>query len=58
MDCSIEAKSSGLIHLKGGRDFLFSDFNLEPPKHMMGLVKVQQNLTVGFRLVLKLDGDF
>jgi hypothetical protein len=58
MDCSIEAKSSGLIYLKGGRDFLFSDFNLEPPKHMMGLVKVQQNLTVGFRLVLKLDDDF
>jgi hypothetical protein len=58
MDCTIEAKSSGLIHLKGGRDFLFSDFNLAPPKHMLGLVKVEQNLNVGFHLVLKLDTDF
>lgn len=58
MDCTIEAKSSGLIHLKGGRDFQFSDFNLAPPKHMLGLVKVEQNLNVGFHLVLKLDTDF
>jgi len=57
MDCTIEAKPTGLIHLKGGRDFTFSDFNLQPPKRMMGLVKVEQGLNVGFHLVLRLDTD-
>ncbi len=55
MDCTIEASPSGIIHLKGGRDFTFSDFNLEPPKRMMGMVKVQQGLNVSFHLQLKLD---
>jgi hypothetical protein len=58
MDCSIEPKPSGLIHLTGGRDFFFSDFNLETPTRMMGLVKVDQTLNVGFQLVLRLDSDF
>ncbi len=55
MDCTIEVNPSGLIHLKGGRDFTFSDFNLEPPKRMMGLVKVQEALNVSFHLQLMLD---
>jgi hypothetical protein len=55
MDCRIEANSSGKIHLTGEKNFTFSDFNLQPPKRMMGLVKVEQSLNVGFHLVLKLD---
>lgn len=55
MDCAIEAKSSGLIHLTGEKNFTFSDFSLQPPKKMMGMVKVEQSLNVGFHLVLKLD---
>ncbi|MBI3221011.1 MAG: hypothetical protein HYZ44_15965 [Bacteroidetes bacterium] len=57
MDCSIATTSAGLIHLKGGREFVFSDFNLEAPRHMLGLVKVDQSLHVGFHLALKLDTD-
>ncbi len=57
VDCSIATTPAGLIHLKGGRQFLFADFNLEAPKHMLGLVKVDQALHVGFHLVLKLDAD-
>lgn len=57
MNCTIEAEESGLIHLKGGRMFTFSDFNLEPPTRMMGLVKVQDSLDVNFHLVLLLDRD-
>jgi hypothetical protein len=53
--CSIEAKSNGQIHLKGGRNFIFSDFNLEPPTHMMGMVKVKETLDVNFHLILELD---
>lgn len=53
--CSIEAKSNGQIHLKGGRNFIFSDFNLEAPTRMMGMVKVKETLDVNFHLILELD---
>lgn len=55
VDCSIETDKSGLIHLKGGHEFTFSDFELEPPTRMMGLVKVEDLLLVNFHLVLLLD---
>jgi hypothetical protein len=55
VDCTIEAKSNGLIHLKGGRNFVFSDFRLQAPTRMMGMVKVEEALDVNFHLVLKLD---
>ena len=57
VDCSIQPTSSGLIHLKGGRKFMFSDFNLTPPEKMMGLIRIEQELTVHFNLVLQLDGN-
>lgn len=57
VECSVEAKDNGLIHLKGGRAFQFSDFDLETPKHMMGLIKVNDALDVQFHLVLKLDAN-
>ena len=55
VDCSIEAKEDGMIHLKGERNFTFADFGLKPPSRMMGTIKVKQDLTVKFHLVLKLD---
>jgi hypothetical protein len=55
VDCSIETKPTGMIHLKGGRAFTFADFGLKPPSRMMGTIKVQEELTVKFHLVLKLD---
>ncbi len=55
VDCTIEATESGQIHLKGGRDFTFSDFDLEAPSKMMGMVKVNDALKVNFHLVLLLD---
>jgi hypothetical protein len=55
VDCSIEAKEYGMIHLKGGRNFTFADFGLKPPSRMMGTIKVKEDLTVKFHLVLKLD---
>ena len=57
VDCSIEALPTGLIRLKGARDFKFSDFNLEPPTRMFGLVRVEDSLKVSFNLVLKLDNN-
>jgi hypothetical protein len=57
VDCTIEVKNSGFIHLKGGRHFVFADFNLEAPTRMMGMVRVNENLDVNFHLVLKLEGE-
>ena len=57
VNCVIEAKPSGLINLSGGRQFLFSDFNLEPPQKMMGMIKTEEELNVNFNLVLRLDTD-
>jgi hypothetical protein len=57
VNCMIQPKPSGLIHLSGGRQFLFSDFNLEPPDKMMGMIKIQQQINVSFNLVLRLDTD-
>jgi hypothetical protein len=55
VDCFIETKPNGQIHLKGGRAFGFADFGLTPPSRMMGTIKVQEELNVKFHLVLKLD---
>ncbi|MFZ5971654.1 MAG: hypothetical protein ACOYXA_08670 [Bacteroidota bacterium] len=55
MDCSIKAQAGGQIHLRGGRDFTFSDFELKPPQKMMGLIKVEDAFKVNFHLILLLD---
>lgn len=55
VNCSIETQPNGLIHLKGERQFTFTDFGLKPPTRMMGTIKVQEDLHVKFHLVLKLD---
>jgi len=51
--CGAQKDAQGLIHLKGARNFTFSDFNLDPPKKMGGLIKVDEKLNVNFHLVLK-----
>lgn len=57
VNCTIETRPGGQIHLKGGREFTFADFGLVPPSRMMGTIKVQEELNVKFHLVLKLDPD-
>lgn len=50
--CSIVKDDNGLIHLQGRQNFNFSDFKLKAPTKMMGLVKVDEKITVTFHLVL------
>jgi hypothetical protein len=52
VQCGIERDNNGFFHLAGSRNFKFSDFKLEPPSHMLGMVKVNENLTVNFHMVL------
>ncbi len=49
----INNTGNGTIHLKGVQNFLFSDFGLEPPSKMMGLINVKNELEVLFDLVIK-----
>jgi hypothetical protein len=53
MDCVIEAEANGLFHLIGSRCFQFSDFNLEAPSKMFGMIKVDETLDVTFHLVMR-----
>ena len=55
MECTVEPNSNGIINLKGGRQFQFSDFALTAPTKMLGAIKVDDKLEVHFHLVLQLD---
>jgi len=50
--CSITKDEAGYVHLKGGKDFNFSDFGLKPPSRMAGMVKVKEKIDVNFHLIL------
>lgn len=52
LTCTITKDEAGYVHLKGGKDFNFSDFGLKPPSRMAGAVKVKEKLEVVFHLVL------
>jgi hypothetical protein len=45
-------KEKGYIYLTGGREFTFSEFNLQPPDKMLGLIKTDEKLKVNFNLKL------
>jgi hypothetical protein len=50
--CGIVLDEKGLIHLRGKRNFKFSDFGLTPPTKMGGLIKVKEDIEVAFHLIL------
>lgn len=39
--------------LRGKQDFYFSDFGIEPPQKGLGMIKVNDKLTVSFELILE-----
>jgi hypothetical protein len=45
--------NSSLLLLKGTQNICFSDFGLQAPQKMMGMIKVQDNLQVEFHLALR-----
>ncbi len=50
---AFQTNAAGQILLNGGKKFCFSDFKLEPPRKMAGLVKIRDEFDVHFQLVLK-----
>lgn len=51
--CYSFSKSDGLMQLNGSRNFCFSDFNLVPPRKLAGLIQIQDDFKVNFRLMLR-----
>lgn len=49
----VKVKNNGTTFLTGSHQVNFSDFKLEPPQKLNGLIKVQETLQVQFDLVLK-----
>jgi hypothetical protein len=49
----ISEDAQHMIHLLGTREVCFSDFNLQPPKKLGGLVRAKDQLTVIFHLKMK-----
>jgi hypothetical protein len=50
---TIDESKPGEIRLSASRALKFSTFNLVPPRKMMGLIQVHDDITVHFNLVLK-----
>lgn len=44
---------NGLIKIEGEQKLTMSDFNITPPRALLGLIKVRDELTIKFELLLK-----
>ena len=53
IDYAVNKNQGGVLHLIGTKRLLFSDFKLTPPKKLAGLIKVEEEITVSFRLILR-----
>jgi hypothetical protein len=54
VDYTVQYIDQNNIRLQGYRQVLFSDFGLTPPRKLAGLVKVEEQINVRFRLALRL----
>jgi hypothetical protein len=50
---SANSPQAGRLYLVGKRQLAFSDFNLVPPRKLAGMIKVEQEINVEFRLALR-----
>jgi hypothetical protein len=48
-----EAKKGDFISLTGNHTVCFADFELHAPQRMLGMVKVQDDLRVEFKLLIR-----
>lgn len=49
----LQNHNTAQVQLMGSRTILFSDFHLKPPSRLAGLIKVAEEITVQFQLMLK-----
>jgi hypothetical protein len=48
--------SGRLLHLSGQKEFMFSDFKLEPPSKMAGMIRINEELKVNVGLFFRRAG--
>jgi hypothetical protein len=53
MDYVVVRNQPGSLHLIGTRKLLFSDFKLIPPRKLAGMIRVEEEITVRFQLMLR-----
>lgn len=53
VDYVVVKNEVGSLHLIGTRKLLFSDFKLTPPRKLAGMIKVEEEITVRFQLMLR-----
>lgn len=53
IDYAVNKNHGGVLNLIGTKKLLFSDFRLTPPKKLAGLIKVEEEITVSFQLILR-----
>jgi hypothetical protein len=53
IDYQVRSSNPGFLQLNGSRKLKFSDFGLKPPQKLAGLIKVEEELTVRFQLMLR-----
>ena len=44
------------FHVKGEKELLMSEFDIEPPTALLGLIKAKENITIKFDVIVMLDG--
>ena len=52
LETTVDSKMEKL-HFSGSQDLLMTDFNIDPPKMMLGTIKTANEITIHYSLVLK-----
>lgn len=53
ISCRKEEMEDGTMKLTGSQTFLFTGFGLEPPRKFFGAIKVNNEVTVDFKILMK-----
>ena len=56
MSFVVKSHAGRLFHLSGSKNLVFSDFNLEPPKKLAGLIRINDDLKVTVQLFFRKIG--
>ena len=56
MAFAVKGQSGRLFHLSGSKSLVFSDFKLEPPKKLAGLIRINEDLKVTVQLFFRKIG--
>lgn len=53
MRCTLESLSDGRKRILGSQPLSFSDFGIVPPRRLLGMVRVENEINVDFTLILR-----